>query len=117
VTLQRRLRGLILLRTQGNANAVDIEMDPTAAFNFAIDSSTLAFHNTLPSTLPSPVFESQAPPNTITATGCPITWGSNGASADDPPASPATCTGSQFNFIFWPYGSAKLRIAELPTFN
>jgi hypothetical protein len=91
-------------------------MTPTAGYNYAIDPETLAFHNALPATLPSPVFEGQRPPNTISAVGCPVTWGNNGDYVNDPPSSPATCTGAQFNFIFWPYGACKLRISELPTF-
>jgi hypothetical protein len=51
-------------------------MDPTAPWNFAIDPDTLVFHasDAHPGSLPSPIFESQAPSNTITATGCPVAW-------------------------------------------
>jgi len=107
----------VLAQNSEQPNAVDLQYLPTVNWEYAIDPTTLAFHNTLPETLPNPVYDSQQPPNTITAVGCPITWTTTSGSADDPPSSPATCTGDTFNFIFWPYGSTKLRIGELPWFN
>lgn len=75
--------------------------------------NTLEFRpNTLNGSLPVPVFDSQRPPVQIHAVGCPIDWTTAGA----PPSSVA-CKGDKFDFIFWPYGSTKLRVGELPPFD
>ncbi|KAF7977986.1 hypothetical protein HWV62_1823 [Athelia sp. TMB] len=79
---------------QLNSNAVDLEFDPTANWQFAVDPSTLTYHENYVESLPNPIFDSQQPPNTITATGCPITWTTSSGSADGPPSSPAACTGA-----------------------
>jgi hypothetical protein len=42
---------------------------PTAGYNCSINIKTLASHNTLLATLPSPISEGQKPPVTITAQG------------------------------------------------
>ncbi|EJD54087.1 hypothetical protein AURDEDRAFT_157341 [Auricularia subglabra TFB-10046 SS5] len=96
--------------------AKDLEFVVNVGWQYAIDPSTLEFHpSTLTGALPSPVYDSQKPPVTISARGCPVEWSTSSGSAEDPPRN-ATCMGSTFNFIFWPYGSTKLRLAELPTF-
>jgi hypothetical protein len=91
-------------------------MNPTAPWNFAIDPDTLVFHasDAHPGSLPSPIFEGQAPPNTITATGCPVAWvSSKGASTDNPPAGPATYTGTSFYGLHTARPSFGLRSCRL----
>ncbi|KAJ6628514.1 hypothetical protein B0H10DRAFT_2173316 [Mycena sp. CBHHK59/15] len=109
----------VLATNAQNANATDLEFVVDVGWAYAVDPTTLTFHaNANPGkALPAPVFDSQQPPVTITATACPIDWTTKSGSADDPPSSPATCTGNTFEFIYWPYGSTKLRLGELPTFS
>ncbi|KZV90509.1 hypothetical protein EXIGLDRAFT_740764 [Exidia glandulosa HHB12029] len=97
-------------------HAQDLEFVVNVGWQFAIDPATLAFlPNTLNGSLPTPIFRAETPPVRISAQGCPVNWTTTSGSADDPPSNP-TCTGDEFQFIFWPYGSTKLRLAELPTF-
>lgn len=102
--------------------AKDYEYDPTGQWRYAIDTNTLAFVNTN-AAIPSPVFDSARSPVYLTATACPINgWttnaggSSNSGFADLPPQSPVACAGAQVQVKLWPYGSAKLRIGEIPTF-
>ncbi|KAJ7363920.1 hypothetical protein DFH08DRAFT_681064, partial [Mycena albidolilacea] len=71
--------------------------------------------STSASTTQSP-FSQDNPLVTISATVCPISWGVDLNSAAAPPNSPATCTGNHVSVKLVPYGNAKLRMTELPTF-
>jgi len=96
--------------------AKDLQFLPTAAWNYAIDTSTLKFNIKTASTLPSPIFDSHLPPVSISVTACPIAWASTGSLvATSPPTNPA-CTGAQTTLTLTPYGSTRLRIGEFPTF-
>jgi len=105
----------VLAQNAQQSLAVDLEFDATAAWQYAIDPTTLKFHNVPPSgALPSPVFDSGKSPMTITATACPITWATAGDTfAASPPTNPA-CTGAKKTITLSPYGTTKLRIGEFP---
>ncbi|KII87289.1 hypothetical protein PLICRDRAFT_250880 [Plicaturopsis crispa FD-325 SS-3] len=108
----------VLTKNSEASQAVDLEFDATAAWQYAIDPSTLHFESKSPSSgqLPSPVYDSGLPPFTITATACPIDWAIAGDTfASAPPENPE-CTGASKNITLWPYGATKLRIGEFPTF-
>ncbi|KAF9011853.1 hypothetical protein BDQ17DRAFT_792870 [Cyathus striatus] len=108
----------VLTRNSQQPLAVDLEFDATAAWQYAIDPSTLKFSTTASSSakLPSPVFDSGKPPLIITANACPIAWPVAGDTfVSQPPTSPA-CTGAETTITLRPYGSTKLRIGEFPVF-
>lgn len=106
----------VLAQNAQQPMAVDLEFDATETWQYAIDPSSLQFHNEPPSsgTLPSPVFDSGLPPMSITATACEIDWAIAGTTfASAPPSSPA-CTGPATTITLRPFGSTKLRIGEFP---
>ncbi|KAH8925501.1 hypothetical protein BT69DRAFT_1348679 [Atractiella rhizophila] len=112
----------ILATYPNEGRAVDREYDLTVSWAFGIDPSTLEFvPNPSPEpsgTLPSPIWDTAqhggGPPIKITANGCRITnWPNNGDIVTAAPESPQ-CDGS-VQIVLWPYGSAKLRLSELPT--
>ncbi|KAF5313805.1 hypothetical protein D9758_017919 [Tetrapyrgos nigripes] len=108
----------VLTKNAQEPRAVDLQFEATAAWQYAIDPSTLKFVNKPPSSgkLPSPVYDSNLPPLSITVTACPITWKTAGSTfASAPPTNPA-CTGAQKTITLTPYGSTKLRIGEFPVF-
>jgi len=96
--------------------AKDLQFEATAAWNYAIDPATLKFTPKTVSTLPSPIFDSNLPPVSITVTACPISWPTSGSLIATSPPQNATCTGAQKTITLTPYGSTKLRIGEFPTF-
>lgn len=86
--------------------AADYEFDASGDWKYAIDPSTLVFHNTPPASgkLPSPVYDAGLPPFTITARACLVDWNLAGDTfADSPPSNPS-CTGPATNITLWPYG-------------
>jgi hypothetical protein len=105
----------------------DYNMVNTTEWNVAIDPSTLEYKhkssmnytiNSTPQGMPGPMFASGAPPNFITAKACLIDWPLlvEGSVPSGPPTGEARkCLGEAFVIKLVPYGSAKLRIAELPT--
>ncbi|KAG5723877.1 hypothetical protein E4T56_gene9812 [Termitomyces sp. T112] len=108
----------VLARNAKQPLAVDLEFDATAAWQYAIDPSTLKFSNVPPTSgkLPSPIFDSGMSPLSITVTACPITWEIAGYTfAAAPPTSPA-CTGGHTTLTLTPFGTTKLRIGEFPVF-
>jgi len=107
----------VLAQNSEQVNAKDYQFEATAAWNYAIDPSTLKFNQGSTSgNLPSPIFDSHLPPVSITVTACPIQWATSGSLvATSPPQSPK-CTGAHQTITLTPYGSTKLRIAEFPTF-
>ncbi|KNZ81060.1 hypothetical protein J132_03050 [Termitomyces sp. J132] len=108
----------VLARNAKQPLAVDLEFDATAAWQYAIDPSTLKFSNVPPTSgkLPSPIFDSGMSPLSITVTACPITWEIAGDTfAAAPPTSPA-CTGGHTTLTLTPFGTTKLRIGEFPVF-
>lgn len=130
----------MLARNAQQPLAVDLEFDASAPWQYAIDPTTLVFHNNPPSSksLPSPVFDAGLPPFTVTATACTVDWAVAGDTfAAAPPVNP-TCTGPPTNITLWPFGvsliiflqvslcgmlivisppskATKLRIGEFPT--
>ncbi|KAL0581263.1 hypothetical protein V5O48_000746 [Marasmius crinis-equi] len=102
------------------SHAVDLEYDPINTWEYAIDTSQLAFHYAPPSSsekLPSPIFDTGKPPNTITATACRIEWPVGGdLFAANPPENPE-CVGPETVITLWPFGATKLRISEFPVFS
>ncbi|EIW84902.1 hypothetical protein CONPUDRAFT_117150 [Coniophora puteana RWD-64-598 SS2] len=108
-----------LAQNADQALAVDLEFDANAPWQYAIDTTTLAFASNLPTqngTLPSPIWDTGLPPVSMTVTACPIDWALAGTTyAAVPPTSPS-CTGNPTNITLWPYGATKLRIGEFPQF-
>lgn len=104
----------VLARNSQQSLAVDLEFDASGAWQYAIDPSTLQFHTTSPSSLPSPVFDSGKSPLSITVTACPISWSTAGDTfAASPPTNPS-CTGRNTTLTLTPLGTTKLRISEFP---
>lgn len=96
----------VLATNSQQSRAVDLQYDPTAAWQYAIDPTTARFVNTPPSSgrLPSPIFDFGQSPVTITVTACPISWPIAGVQyAAPPPTSPA-CTGTARTIVLNPYG-------------
>ncbi|KAJ7035032.1 hypothetical protein C8F04DRAFT_1099857 [Mycena alexandri] len=98
-------------------NSKDLQFSPTSAWQYAISISSLTYNGDSSSagTTQYP-FSQNNPLVTISANVCPITWNVVENSADAPPSSPAKCTGNQISVKLVPYGNAKLRMTELPTF-
>ncbi|KAL1987371.1 hypothetical protein VTN96DRAFT_4087 [Rasamsonia emersonii] len=92
-------------------------MLPTTKWALAIDPSTLRFNASQNNgSLPNPIWTLNAPPVTITATVCEISWDLvNGYAPNPPLPGQRNCTGDPFEIALVPYGSAKLHMAELPT--
>lgn len=87
--------------------AVDLQFEATTSWQFAIDPSTLEFHNNPPANgaLPSPIFDYGLPPFSMTVTACPITWPVAGDTfASSPPQSPVTCVGDNQTIVLRPFG-------------
>ena len=86
--------------------AVDLEFDATESWQYAIDVSSLQFHNSQPTSdsLPSPIFDSGLPPMSITATACEIEWSVAGDTFASPPPSSPQCIGPAKNITLWPFG-------------
>ena len=96
----------VLTRNAEQPMAVDLEFDATETWQYAIDTSTLQFHNSPPSSgsLPSPIYDSGLPPMSMTVTACEIEWSVAGDTfASSPPSNPE-CTGPATNITLWPYG-------------
>lgn len=105
----------------------DYDMLNTTEWNVAIDPSTLKYAHrspqnytidSTPQAMDGPMFASGAPPNFITAKACLIDWPLlvDGSVPAGPPTGEARkCLGEAFDVKLVPYGSAKLRMAELPT--
>ncbi|KAJ7773249.1 hypothetical protein B0H16DRAFT_1511646 [Mycena metata] len=95
----------------------DLQYSPTSAWQYAISTSSLTYNGDSSSagTTQYP-FSQNNPLVTISANVCPITWNVVDNSADAPPSSPASCTGSQISVKLVPYGNAKLRMTELSTY-
>ncbi|KAI0320993.1 hypothetical protein OF83DRAFT_1168834 [Amylostereum chailletii] len=110
----------VIARNAQESRAVDLQFEATGTWQYAIDPSTLQFHNEgspASGTLPSPIFDTGLPPFTITATACQIDWDVAGDTfAASPPTNP-TCTGAKTNITLWPFGATKLRVGEFPVFS
>lgn len=96
----------------------DVEYIPTADWQVAIDPSQASFHRSkVTGDLPNPIFESGAPPVSITVAATKISnWKLEGDCAGLPPADPHA-TGKPFAVKLVPFASAKLHISEFPVVN
>jgi hypothetical protein len=84
--------------------ATVLQLDPAADWAYAIDPSTFQFANTGETDLPSPIFDENLPPVSITVDGCLVEWATAGdLFADAPPQSPS-CTGDRQTLKLTPYG-------------
>ncbi|KAK0224805.1 hypothetical protein EDD85DRAFT_857258 [Armillaria nabsnona] len=96
--------------------AVDLQYDAKEDWEYAIDPSTLKFHQRHISNLPSPVWDYGLPPVAITATACLVDWPVDGdLFAASPPENP-DCVGPERVIVLSPFGATKLRISEFPVF-
>ncbi|KAJ7470923.1 hypothetical protein FB451DRAFT_1339761 [Mycena latifolia] len=96
-------------------NSNDLQYSPTSAWQYAISTANLVYNGDSSALLEYP-FSQNNPMVSISANVCPISWATDRNSAAAPPASPAQCTGAQMNVKLVPFGNAKLRITEFPTF-
>ncbi|KAG8790469.1 hypothetical protein FRC12_011792 [Ceratobasidium sp. 428] len=106
-----------LLKTMYPAEprASDYQLDTTSSWNYAINASTLAFHPApANAVLKSPIFDSGAPPLSISVTGCLVNWTLAGTTFASPPPEKPACTGSRTKLTLIPFGATKLRISEFP---
>lgn len=91
----------------------------TSAWNYAIDPNTLTFTQRGGDNdpLPSPVFAPGAPPGSIQARACQIDWPLwlDSVPGAPPTGDARTCISDPETVTLIPYGSAKTRMAELPT--
>jgi hypothetical protein len=92
---------------------------PTADWRIAIDPSTLKVNDKSSKDfkLPKLPWTPGGQPVTLTAKGCNIEWGILHNAAAPPPPSPNTCKGDTFEVTLAPFGSAKLRLGQIPTMN
>ncbi|KAJ8078227.1 hypothetical protein PM082_000433 [Marasmius tenuissimus] len=102
-------------------NSKDWQLDPTSAWQVAIDPATLKYNgdansSNLDGTSSSSAFSQSGAPVSMSVTGCPVSWNVVTNAADAPPSSPAVCTGSENSVKLIPYGAAKLRMSEMATF-
>ncbi|KAK3044196.1 hypothetical protein LTS18_001917, partial [Coniosporium uncinatum] len=103
------------------ADAVDYTILNTTAWNWAIDASTLKFVDanagkTSAQQLPDPIWTQGAPPTSVTVMGCQVRWDIfEGVPGWPVPLAERTCLGNVTELRLVPYGSSKLRMAELPT--
>lgn len=93
----------------------------TSAWNYAIDPSTLAYHNSddasMATQLTNPLFGPGGPPGYMTAQACEIHWpmAFDGSVPGYPPTGDAKkCMGGSMEVKLVPYASAKTHMAELP---
>ncbi|THH05337.1 hypothetical protein EW145_g4867 [Phellinidium pouzarii] len=109
----------ILTQAAAEPRAVDLQFEASAAWQYAIDPSTLEFHETPPAsgTLPSPVFDTGLPPFSMSVTACPIAWPEAGDIFASSPPENVICTGGKTQITLWPLGATKLRISEFPVFD
>lgn len=99
----------ILAQNADEPRAVDLQFKATAPWQYAIDPSTLEFNSgsQQDGTLPSPIFDSGLPPNTISVSACLIEWSIAGDTfASDPPEN-VSCTGNITQITLWPLGVSK----------
>jgi hypothetical protein len=82
----------------------ELQFDPSAPWQYAIDPTTLKFNQQHPSTLPSPIFDFGKPPVSISVTACPIDWKLGGDTWAAPPPENPKCTGSNTTLTLTPYG-------------
>ncbi|KAL7272742.1 hypothetical protein RUND412_004442 [Rhizina undulata] len=94
----------------------DHVLTPTGNWNYAIDPSTLSIKTDSRSntTLENPIWAPQAPPVSLSAMACLVEWADVEGSADLPPSAPV-CIGDKVEVVLWPFGAAKLHIAQFPT--
>ncbi|KAJ7058824.1 hypothetical protein C8F01DRAFT_990284 [Mycena amicta] len=99
------------------SNSSDLQFSPTSAWQYALSTANLVYNgDSSASASVQYAFSQKNPLVTISANVCPITWAIDRNSAAVPPTSPAQCTGAQTSVKLVPYGNAKLRITEFPTF-
>ena len=96
----------------------------TSAWNYAIDSSTLAYHgpdsSSSTTALTNPLFAPGAPPGFMTAQACEIDWpmAPDGSVPGYPPiGDKKKCIKDSVEVKLVPYASAKTHMAELPVIN
>ena len=110
------------------ANTVFYNTGQGAAWNVALDPSTLEWHPGFSnssssfatqdwnSSLPDPLWEYHAPPSYVTGKGCRIDWPLfHNVPGPVPLKANRTCLGQELQLIFRPYGSMRSRMSELPT--
>ncbi|KAK4496684.1 hypothetical protein PRZ48_012666 [Zasmidium cellare] len=99
--------------------AVDYTMLNTTEWNVAIDPSTIVYHpaNDTQAPLPTPIFAPGKPPMYMTVKACLVDWPLFLNSVPGWPVAKGQrkCLGDAFEAKLVPYGSAKLRMSELPT--
>lgn len=99
--------------------ARDYTMLNTTEWNVAIDPSTIVYHPVTDpqAPLPTPIFSPGKPPMYMTVKACLIDWPLFMGSVPGWPIrkEERKCLGDVFEAKLVPYGSAKLRMSELPT--
>jgi hypothetical protein len=99
------------------AQSLDWTFDNTTAWAVAIDPASLQYtQGDSAAPLADPIFAPGAPPGYIEVRGCEIDWPLYHAVPDSPPlAENRACKGDAATYRMVPYGSAKIRMTELPT--
>lgn len=115
----KHYRNQTLLPPGSPPQALDYTMISTTAWNVAIDPSTIEYHprTDRSAPLPMPIFAAGNPDMYMAAQACLIDWPVfNGSVPGTPiPKGERRCLGDAFEARLVPYGSAKLRMTELPT--
>ncbi|KAI1083366.1 hypothetical protein F5B20DRAFT_529738 [Whalleya microplaca] len=91
-------------------------MEPTSAWNVAIDPSQIKVVQADTSNLANPIWDFGAPPVELRVAAVEIDWPLAFDSPADPPLDPQI-TGKPFSARFVPFGSAKVHMAHLPVVN
>ncbi|KAH8825588.1 hypothetical protein DL96DRAFT_1609360 [Flagelloscypha sp. PMI_526] len=105
----------IIAQDPTQPNATDLQFTATEDWAYAIDPTTLTFHDANVKELPSPIFDSGLSPFKISVIACLVDWKLAGDTyAADPPPQFNGCLGEKKNITLAPLGTTKLRISEFP---
>jgi hypothetical protein len=91
---------------------------PTTEWRVAINPDTIQIHDSSDSLteIDNFTWDPASLPVFMTVDACRIEWGLEKGTAAPPPQSPNTCVGKKFQAKLVPFGAAKLRLGEIPTF-
>ncbi|KAL4263393.1 Non-reducing end beta-L-arabinofuranosidase-like GH127 middle domain-containing protein [Pleurotus pulmonarius] len=90
---------------------------PTGEWRLAIDPASIRVIDKSAdiSELPFYAWAADSSPVRMTADACQIEWGLVKGTASSPPTSPNVCVGPKLRVNLIPFGTAKLRLGEIPT--
>ncbi|KAH7106279.1 hypothetical protein BKA62DRAFT_288846 [Auriculariales sp. MPI-PUGE-AT-0066] len=93
--------------------AVDYQLDAAGKWQYAIDPTTFLFEQSS-AAVPTPVWDTNGPPLSITVVACEVKWNLAGTTYAAVPPTRPVCVGAKKRIRLTPFGSTKLRIGEFP---